>query len=266
MKLAISNIAWSAEQDKIMYEKMTELGFTGLEIAPTRIFPEHPYEHLREAVKWRKELHSRYGFEIPSMQSIWYGRTESIFGTPEEREALQRYTYQAIDFAAAIGCQNLVFGCPKNRCVPEGVNPDTAIPFFQKIAEYAVSKNVVIGLEANPTIYHTNYINTTAQALDLIEKVSSPGFRLNLDIGTMLYNQEDVSQLVGKVHYISHVHISEPMLKLVNINKTHLRLANILYGNNYDRYISIEIGRKSNLEQLTKVMKNIGTLFDLLEN
>lgn len=261
MKLAISNIAWSAEQDEIMYEKMAELGFTGLEIAPTRIFPERPYEHLEEAVRWRKELHRRYGFEIPSMQSIWYGRTESIFGTPEEREALQRYTYQAIDFAAAIGCRNLVFGCPKNRRVPEGADPDTAIPFFQKIAEYAVSKNVAIGLEANPPIYLTNYINTTQQALDIIEKVSSPGLRLNLDVGTMLFNKEDVSEIVGKVHYVSHIHISEAKLALVEPHQLHQELEKCLSIEKYGMFVSIEMRRVENINTIFPIMEYIADAF-----
>lgn len=261
MKLAISNIAWPAEQDEIMYEKMTEFGFTGLEIAPTRIFPERPYEHLEEAMRWREELHRRYGFEIPSMQSIWFGRTESIFGTLEEQKILQRYTYQAIDFAAAIGCRNLVFGCPKNRCVPEGTDPDTAIPFFQKIAEYAVSKNVVIGLEANPPIYHTNYINTTSQVLELIEKVASPGLQLNLDVGTMLYNQENVSELVGKVHYISHVHISEPMLAPVEPKALHQELKEVLYKENYNGYISIEMHQNDERNRLVVAIKYMAKFF-----
>ena len=44
MKLSMSNIAWKEEQDAYIYENMRELGFDGLEIAPTRIFQEMPYE------------------------------------------------------------------------------------------------------------------------------------------------------------------------------------------------------------------------------
>lgn len=261
MKLAVSNIAWSADQDETMYQKMAELGFTGLEIAPTRIFPERPYDHLEEAARWREELHRRYGFEIPSIQSIWYGRTESIFGSQEEQKALLSYTCQAINFAAAIGCRNLVFGCPKNRCVPEGADPDTAIPFFRRIAEYAESKNVVIGFEANPPIYHTNYINTTQQALDLIEKIPSAGFRLNLDVGTMLCNQESASVLEGKVHYISHVHISEPMLATVKRQQLHQELKKRLSTEKYEGFVSIEMGRAVNSDAIFLVMEYIADAF-----
>ena len=70
----------------------------------------------------------------------------------------------------------------------------------------------MIGMEANPTIYNTNYINDTRSAIELIQKVDSAGFKLNLDVGTMIYNQESVDDIVGSVRLINHVHISEPGL------------------------------------------------------
>ena len=113
MKLSISNIAWEASADEQMQQKLQELNFQGLEIAPTRIFPSSPYDNLPEAKTWAEALHRKYGLTIPSMQSIWFGRQEMLFGAEAEREALLAYTKKAIDFAAAMGCHNLVFGCPK---------------------------------------------------------------------------------------------------------------------------------------------------------
>ena len=40
MKLALSNIAWTVEQDECMHGLMKRIGYEGLEIAPTRIFPQ----------------------------------------------------------------------------------------------------------------------------------------------------------------------------------------------------------------------------------
>ena len=56
MKLSISNIAWTKEQDEQVYSRMREYGYSALEIAPTRIFPEAPYDHLEEASSWAKQL------------------------------------------------------------------------------------------------------------------------------------------------------------------------------------------------------------------
>ena len=55
MKLSISNIGWSSEQDSRVYEMMKKYGLFGLEIAPTRIFLENPYDHLKEAGEWAKK-------------------------------------------------------------------------------------------------------------------------------------------------------------------------------------------------------------------
>lgn len=91
-KLSISNIAWNKQLDVQIYALMKEIGFNGLEIAPTRIFREMPYSRLMEAATWAEELKKQYGFVISSMQSIWFGRQEQIFGTEEEREVLLNYT------------------------------------------------------------------------------------------------------------------------------------------------------------------------------
>ena len=79
LKLAISNIAWDKADDEAVYAAMQQNGFTGLEIAPTRIFPEYPYENLTGAALFGGYLLNRWGFHVPSMQSIWYGQTGNIF-------------------------------------------------------------------------------------------------------------------------------------------------------------------------------------------
>ena len=62
MKLAISNIAWSEENDLSVYKLMNKYGYSGLEIAPTRIFPLLPYDNLEEATIWSNNLYDKYEF------------------------------------------------------------------------------------------------------------------------------------------------------------------------------------------------------------
>ena len=49
MKLSISNIAWEKELDQEMYEYLSQICYDAIEIAPTRIFEETPYDKLKEA-------------------------------------------------------------------------------------------------------------------------------------------------------------------------------------------------------------------------
>ncbi len=261
MKLSVSNIAWTAEQDAWAYDKMKQYGFTGLEIAPTRIFPEAPYEDTVRSRTWRKALEVSYGFSVPSMQSIWYGRKERIFGSGRERDILLSYTKKAIDFAESVDCKNLVFGCPRNRSLPEGAEAGAAVGFFKALGEYAQAHGTVVGMEANPPIYHTNYINDTQSALSLIAQVASPGFLLNLDVGTMLENGEEAALLSGRVHLISHVHISEPGLGCIRPRRLHGELAALLRSEGYQGFVSIEMGKQENPKSLEEAMAYVKECF-----
>ena len=261
MQLAISNIAWDSRKDIEVYALMGDYGFTGLEIAPTKVFLESPYDNLEIATNWAKELKNQYNFSIPSMQSIWYGRTEKIFGSSEERRSLISYTKKAINFAAAIECGNLVFGCPRNRNIPDGKTSEGAVAFFREIADYALKKGTVIGLEANPVIYNTNFINSTKSALNLIKEINSPGFKLNLDVGTMVYNQEKVDILKENVCLINHVHISEPGLKPITERPLHSELYKVLKEAGYNRYVSIEMGNNESIDAIKRAMDYVGKVF-----
>lgn len=255
MKLAVSNIAWSAQDDAHVYALMRECGFSGLEIAPTRIFPDEPYSDLDRAHVWAEGLRRDEGFTVPSMQSIWFGKTEKLFGTDSERAALCEYTQKAVDFAAAIGCNNLVFGCPKNRNRPENAQEDAALEFFKTVGDYAARRGTCVALEPNPTIYGTNYINTTAQAIALIKRVASPGLRLNLDMGTIIANGEDIAPIAAECELINHVHISEPGLKPVAPRDEHRELLPRLLAAGYRGWVSIEMGRQDGLDALEKAMR-----------
>lgn len=274
MNLSISNIAWGPESDPVIYRAMQELGYTGLEIAPTRIFPEAPYEHLKEAAAFAKGLREQYGLSVCSMQSIWYGRTERLFASREERDALLSYTKKAIDFAQAVDCPNLVFGSPKNRYRPKNAPLEPVLIFFRELESYAASHGTVLSMEPNPPLYHTNFINTTPQACRLAQDVlanrqvsAPPGFAVNLDLGTVIENGEDLSLFSAWLPWIHHIHISEP--GLCPLKMEHLALHRTLAalvkdawaGNTYEGYVSIEMGRVNSLPELLETMRSIRELF-----
>ena len=128
MKVAVSNIAWSPAEDISMYEFLSERRLA-LEIAPTRIIPWEdsdtlgrmagPYDRIRDVANWAKNLYAKYGLHVVSMQSILNGVKANMFGKTDEKRFLINYLKSAIDFAAAVKCRNLVFGCPLNRRIPD---------------------------------------------------------------------------------------------------------------------------------------------------
>ena len=174
-QLAISNIAWQKDDDETVYAAMQQAGFTGLELAPTRIFSEAPYENLTSALLFGGYLKNRWGFSVPSLQSIWYGQKGSIFD-PADTEHLLDYTAQAFQFAHSLNCPSLVFGCPKNRMRPLGANDAAAEAFFMQAGNLAARYGVHLALEANPPMY-TNYLNGTADAFALVKRLDNRACR-----------------------------------------------------------------------------------------
>ena len=261
MNLSISNIAWASEYDESMYQFLKDNGYKGLEIAPTRIFPEMPYDHLSEAKDWAQQLKERYGLVVPSMQSIWYGHSEKIFGSKEERRVLLDYTKKAIDFAEVVGCRNLVFGNPKNRDTEDvaSVMP-IAIAFFKEIGDYAVEHNTVIALEPNPTIYNTRFMNFTEQAVEMAYKANTGGIKVNVDLGTILYNKEDINYLNQIPDFINHIHISEPGLNLIENRAIHRELFDVLSSLGYNSFVSIEMGNKGDIDKVKSVIEYVKSL------
>ena len=172
MKLSISNIGWDEQNKSEIYEFLQEKQFDAIEIAPTILIKENPYDNIEIAKEITDKLSKKYNLKISSMQSIWFGKTENIFDE-KGAEELANYTKKAIDFAVAIKCNNLVFGCPKNRIMPEDKSVEDSISFFREIGEYANLKNTIVALEANPTIYGTNFINRTEEAFELAKKINS---------------------------------------------------------------------------------------------
>jgi len=62
MKLAISNIAWQDTDEKEIFDIMRRLDIKGLEIAPTRLFPD-PAKASHEKVQGVKRNCKRLGLK-----------------------------------------------------------------------------------------------------------------------------------------------------------------------------------------------------------
>ena len=237
-QLAISNIAWQKDDDETVYAAMQQAGFTGLELAPTRIFSEAPYENLTSALLFGGYLKNRWGFSVPSLQSIWYGQKGNIFD-PADTEHLLDYTAQAFQFAHSLNCPSLVFGCPKNRMRPLGANDAAAEAFFMQAGNLAARYGVHLALEANPPMY---------------------GLSVNLDLSTVLAQGEHLQSFIDDMQYVSHVHISEPGLVPIERRPEHKELALLLGAVGYRGFVSVEMAH-TDVDTIRRTMDYIAEVF-----
>lgn len=253
MKLAFSNIAWDPAEDAPVLKRLSQAGFTGLEMAPTKLFGPQPYDCLTQAREYCRRLFEEYGMKVCSMQSLWYGKTGNIFQSAADRENLKDYTLRAIDFAAGIGCKNLVFGNPKARNKGDADTDIQVAEFFSRIAEYAWENGTCIALEPNPPIYGTDFINTTQDAFDYCRRLSDSHLKVNVDLGTMLWNGEAMDLIGENVKLVNHIHISEPYLKPIQPRQLHSQLKKL----DYDGFVSVEMGMPESVQTVFGVIEYI---------
>lgn len=261
MKLSISNIGWDESLNEEVLSYISNKGYSGIEIAPTIYIKESPYDNTDKMIQIKDELKQKYNLEISSMQSIWYGKTGNIFNENDAKDLVE-YTKKAIDFASQINCNNLVFGCPKNRNMPDDKSIADIIYFFKELGDYAYSKKITFSIEPNPTIYNTNFINTTKEAFELVKLVNSKGLKVNVDFGTIIENNEDIDIVINNLSLVNHIHISEPYLEKIKERSIHKELSDKLKNSNYNGYISIEMKKQESIEEVKQVIDYVYDIFN----
>lgn len=214
--IGISNIAWTAEEDEAACELLASLGVGSLELAPTRYWPALDAPPAGEPERKAAELRGR-GFDVASFQAILFGRAELLLFDASTRPGLRRYLRGAADLCAAMGARTMVFGAPKNRRVPEGMDRAEAhaiaVEFFRELAGHALRRGVVFGLEANPAAYGCNFCTHVDEVAEIVRAVDSPGLRWHLDTGEMAMNNEEVETILDRHgELVGSAHISEPNL------------------------------------------------------
>ena len=154
-----------------------------------------------------------------------------------------------------------MFGCPRNRNKPEGADDRIAEEFFRAAADVCAAHNTVLALEPNPPIYNTNFLNTTAECAAFLRRLDHPALRMNLDMGTMIENKEDVELVRENIDLIHHVHVSRPGLAAVQPLALHRRLARVLHDTRYDGWVYIEM-KETSLKDVCAAMETVVRAFD----
>ena len=96
-------------------------------------------------------------------------------------------------------------------------------------------------------------MNDTASAIDFIKTVDSSGIMLNLDVGTIIENDENLEVVEKNFHLVHHVHISEHYLNVLEKRcDLHKKLRRILDKHNYSGFVSIEMKKGSDIKDIGK--------------
>ena len=250
MKVAISNIAWAAEEERDIADLLVRLRITGVEVAPGKIGPR-PAELTDEAVERYRAFWNERGIEIVAMQALLFGTNDlALFQGESSRRALRDYLVRIVRLGGLLGARVLVFGSPKNRRIEALSESDVmkiAVPFFREVGAIAQDRGTCVCIEPNPPAYGADWITNAKEALAFVARVDHPGFGLHLDAGALSMMGEDELEIRAAGAKIRHFHASQPELApLAGCGPVpHERYAEALRAMNYPNWVSIEMRQVS---------------------
>ncbi len=256
-RLAVSNIAWNVRDDEAVAALLRGLSVSGIEIAPTKWHPDPTATSPAERAAYRRSWEDR-GLPIVAMQALLFGQPQlELFGDADSRRALADYLRRIIELGASLSATALVFGSPKNRLRHGLAMPSAmaiAADFFAALGDDAHEQGTTLCVEANPSAYGGDFIMTTAESVELCQRVNSPGLRVNVDLGGIAMSGDDPAVAIGEAaSWIGHVHASEPQLAALGAaddtpsaddsvtRADHVRAGAALRSMHYAGWVSVEM-------------------------
>jgi sugar phosphate isomerase/epimerase len=133
-------------------------------------------------------------------------------GPDANHEAILQRTELVLKRAKECKSQYVVFGSGGSRIIPEGFDRAIAkaqhIELTKKMAPLAEKYGVTIAVEPLNK-GETNFINSLAEGVEIIDAVKSPSIKLLCDIFHMLKEDEPATEIVKYGKHIVHCHIAE---------------------------------------------------------
>ena len=246
MRLAVSNIAWAADEQDAVLAALPGMGVAGVEIAPTMVWPGWEGAVPDAARDLRRRLEGQ-GLAVPASQAILFARPElHVFG---DAPGVVAHVARVAGLAGALGAGVMVFGSPRNRLRGE-LSPEAAmaaaVPVFRAMAQACHDAGTALGIEANPQEYGGDFLMRWREAAELVERVDHPGVVLHLDTAcTVLAGDDPVAAAASCAGRIGHFHVSAPQLGPVDAGSAidHPAIAGALRAGGYGGWVSIEMRR-----------------------
>jgi sugar phosphate isomerase/epimerase len=226
---------------------IAETGYTGIELAPftlaSRISDVSPER--------RRELRSQaedHGLTICGLHWL-LAKTEGFHLTTNDvsvRQATTQYLIELGQACADLGGSVMVFGSPVQRSLQAGISRaqayENAAEVFRGALPAFADRGVKIVMEPL-TARETDFVNTCAEAVELIDLVGHPNIVLHQDVKAMLSESTPIPELIAKYASITgHFHVNDDNLLGPGMGRTDYQpIVKALLETGYSGWVSVEV-------------------------
>jgi sugar phosphate isomerase/epimerase len=181
---------------------VADLGYQGLEIAPFTLAPRITDVSAAKRQELRREAEA-CGLEIIGLHWL-LAKTEGLQITSPDAGVRQRTADYLVELARCtrdLGGDLMVFGSPAQRRVPathtRAQATDFAVDTFKKAAAGIADQGVRLCLEPlSPP--EADFINTCAEANEILKRLNHPNFVLHLDVKAMSTDDAPTPDLIRR--------------------------------------------------------------------
>lgn len=226
---------------------IAELGYQGIELAPFTLAPRITDVSVQRRQEIRKQAED-CGLTICGLHWL-LAKTEGLHLTTSDRsvrDATARYLIDLGQACADFGGTVMVFGSPNQRNLQPDVSREQALENAAEVFRTALpafaDRGVKIVMEPL-TPRETNFINTCAEAVELIDRVGHPGIVLHQDVKAMLSEPTPIPELIHQfAHITGHFHVNDDNLLGPGMGRTDYRpIITALLDTNYSGWVSVEV-------------------------
>jgi sugar phosphate isomerase/epimerase len=246
-RYAICNETFQGWKHDRVCRFVASLGYAALEIAPFTLAPliTDVTAEQRQTLRHQAEdagirilglhwlLAKTTGFHLTSADAATRARTAEYLG-------------ELARCCRDLGGDILVFGSPGQRSYPPGTTPDQArqrtLEVLRSVLPVLEDCGVTLCLEPlTPT--ETNWINTCAEAVSLIDELGHAQVRLHQDVKAMSAEAEPIPTLIERyAAYTRHFHANDPNLRGPGFGAVDfVPIFAALAASGYSGYVSVEV-------------------------
>ena len=246
MRFSICNELFESWPWERVCDFVRELGYTGLEVSPftladsaDSVTPERRRE-LRAAAEKR-------GVEVVGLHWLLV-KPPGLYVTHPDAAVRMRtadYFVSLVNLCADLGGKVMVIGSPKQRSLLPGVSRGQAMQYAREVFTPALDpagrRGVILAFEPlGPA--ETDFINTAAEGVELLERIGHPNFRINLDVKAMSSEKKPIPQVIRETaQHIAHVQVNDPNLLGPGMGEVKYEpIIAALRDAGYDGWLSVE--------------------------
>lgn len=247
MKFALCNETYQGWDFEKTCRHIAATGYHGVEIAPFTL-KNDPRDLTEDDAADFAAIAKVSGLEVVGFHWLLVKPAWLHITSPDDllRKDTIHFAQHLARLCGAMGGSIMVWGSPKQRSLEPGWEykdaQKRAADVLHAVADVAGELGVTIALEPLAR-KETNFLNSAAETIDLIQLVDHPACRLHLDVKAMSDEDKPIPEIIRDCRdYTVHFHANDPNLLGPGMGDVDFHpIADALRESGYAGYVSVEV-------------------------